>query len=271
MSLALSSAARADAYRSAPGRPVRDLTNGPFDAVSPELALVDPELARRARLRLHEPGAFRPAPRRAGAGSSQEVLEVDARPSALTEIRRALEVDPMRTPSAPAPRGPVPPPCRGSLGARAVWRRRCGWAAMITVVLVGGVGMSWERQEPRAEPAVHASPPRLGQPAAARVLTVVRTEAATRPRPAAGVKILAWAPAKGAVAYEVQLFRGTRRVLLMRTREPVLRLRPTWRYEGRVVRRERGTYVWYVWPVFPGDRRPPAAIVQTRVTLAPGA
>ena len=94
--------------------------------------------------------------------------------------------------------------------------------------------------------------------------------APARPRAAVDVKTLAWAPARGALAYEVQLFRGSRRVLLMRTREPVLRLRPTWRYEGRVVRRQRGTYLWYVWPVFQGDRRATAAIVQARVKIAPG-
>ena len=42
------------------------------------------------------------------------------------------------------------------------------------------------------------------------------------------------------------------------------------RYEGRIVVRKNGTYRWYVWPLWPGNRRGTAAIVQARMVIASG-
>ena len=59
----------------------------------------------------------------------------------------------------------------------------------------------------------------------------------------------AWAPVDGAVGYHVELFRGNDRVLARDTKQPVLELAPTWRYQGRTVKLTPGEYRWYVWPV----------------------
>jgi hypothetical protein len=269
MSLALSSTARGNADRSSPDGCASDFSGGLGGPVSPELALIDPELARREQPRLHEPGGFRPGVRSPGLRSLHEVPEVVARPTTIAGTGcPTIAAEPIHRPEVQEGPRLVRPLRRPR--ANAISRRRWGQGVALTTLVAVGVGMSWERQEPPADPVAAPPAPHVGTAAAPRALTVARIAAPARPRAAVDVKTLAWAPARGALAYEVQLFRGSRRVLLMRTREPVLRLRPTWRYEGRVVRRQRGTYLWYVWPVFQGDRRATAAIVQARVKIAPG-
>jgi hypothetical protein len=80
-------------------------------------------------------------------------------------------------------------------------------------------------------------------------------------QPAAGARVgpgavLAWAKVAGASYYNVQVFRGTHKVLSTWPRRPSLRLRRTWKYEGKTVRLARGKYRWYVWP---GHGAPKAA------------
>jgi hypothetical protein len=76
----------------------------------------------------------------------------------------------------------------------------------------------------------------------------------------------AWAPADGAVGYHVELFRGSDRILARETKQPVLELGTTWRYEGKVVRLTPGTYRWYVWPVTKNGRAV-QAIVQAKLEV----
>jgi hypothetical protein len=71
--------------------------------------------------------------------------------------------------------------------------------------------------------------------------------------PAAGARVgpgdmLAWAAVKGASYYNVQIYRGARKVLSTWPRHPRLRLQRTWRYAGKEQRLARGRYRWYVWP-----------------------
>ncbi len=60
----------------------------------------------------------------------------------------------------------------------------------------------------------------------------------------------AWAPVDGAVAYRIELFRGTKQVLEERTKDPAYELVSPWRHAGRSERLTSGSYRWYVWPVF---------------------
>jgi hypothetical protein len=71
--------------------------------------------------------------------------------------------------------------------------------------------------------------------------------------PAAGARVgpgavLAWAPARGATYYNVQIFRGARKVLSTWPRRPRLRLHRRWSYNGRRQTLAPGRYRWYVWP-----------------------
>ncbi len=53
---------------------------------------------------------------------------------------------------------------------------------------------------------------------------------------------------KGASYYNVQVFRGKRKILSTWPTKPRLRLRTRWHYGGQVQRLTAGTYRWYVWP-----------------------
>ncbi len=71
--------------------------------------------------------------------------------------------------------------------------------------------------------------------------------------PAAGAAVapgavLAWAPSRGASYYNVQIFRGSHKVLSAWPRRPRLRLGRTWTYNGKRQRLAPGRYRWYVWP-----------------------
>jgi len=83
---------------------------------------------------------------------------------------------------------------------------------------------------------------------------------------AAETRRFAWAPVDGAVGYHVELFRGNDRVLAQDTKEPVLELAPSWRYEGRTVTLTPGEYRWYVWPVTASGRGT-QAVVQAKLTV----
>jgi hypothetical protein len=62
--------------------------------------------------------------------------------------------------------------------------------------------------------------------------------------------VLRWPPVTGARYYNVQLFRGKRKVLSAWPTGHRLRLHRSWTFRGRVVRLKRGHYRWFVWPGF---------------------
>jgi len=103
--------------------------------------------------------------------------------------------------------------------------------------------------------------------------TTTKPKAATTPPTktaavpaAAETRRFAWAPVDGAVGYHVELFRGNDRVLAQDTKEPVLELAPSWRYQGRTVTLTPGEYRWYVWPVTASGRGT-QAVVQAKLTV----
>jgi hypothetical protein len=68
-----------------------------------------------------------------------------------------------------------------------------------------------------------------------------------------GPPVLRWTPTRRARYYNVQLFRGTRKILSAWPAAPELRLERRWHYAGRARRLGRGTYRWFVFPGF-GER-----------------
>ena len=76
---------------------------------------------------------------------------------------------------------------------------------------------------------------------------------------------LAWTPVRGASYYNIQLFRGHRKVLSAWPSSAGLQLRTRWRFGGHAQRLRPGSYRWYVWPGF-GSRaeRRYGALVGTR-------
>jgi HYR domain len=78
-------------------------------------------------------------------------------------------------------------------------------------------------------------------------------------KPADGARIgkpptLLWIPVGKAFYYNVQLYRGSTKVLSAWPSQNKFVLRSTWKYKGRRYRLQPGTYRWYVWPGI-GPRR----------------
>jgi hypothetical protein len=102
-----------------------------------------------------------------------------------------------------------------------------------------------------ATPAVH----RWTIVAAPR--TTRRTSALLAPRAGARVKsppLLVWRRVPRAAYYNVQLYRGRVKVLSSWPTRPRLRLRARWTYLGRQRKLSAGTYRWFVWPNYRGNR-----------------
>jgi hypothetical protein len=79
--------------------------------------------------------------------------------------------------------------------------------------------------------------------------------------PAAGARVrpgavLAWGKVAGASYYNVQIFRGSHKVLSVWPQRALLRLHRAWTYAGKAYRLAPGRYRWYVWP---GHGSPKAA------------
>jgi hypothetical protein len=78
-----------------------------------------------------------------------------------------------------------------------------------------------------------------------------RAEALTSPKPAERVSappMLRWAPARGATYFNVQLWRGSTKVLSAWPAANRYQLTATWTFAGKKVRLTSGVYTWYVWP-----------------------
>jgi hypothetical protein len=65
-----------------------------------------------------------------------------------------------------------------------------------------------------------------------------------------------WARVRSATFYNIQLYRGSRKILSAWPAKPLLKLRRTWVYNGRRYRLRKGGYRWWVWPAF-GSRSKP--------------
>ena len=237
------------------------------EPVSPELALVDPELAARLR-------ALMPVPD----------IDLEPRRSNVRHLR--LTPPPPAESEQPAVVPPAPP-WRGMLGRLAA--AFVAGAVLATLVTVGVVAQIGETELPREASPVSVPPvvpaPSAQAPAApaqtppatkaraktkpaatksqsrnAKPKTAARTAAAPEPRR------LVWAPVAGAVGYRVELFRGDEQVLRATTKAPAFALGAKWRHNGQVERLTPGSYRWYVWPVLPGGAAD-QAIVQARLNV----
>jgi hypothetical protein len=226
------------------------------EPVSPELVLVDPELARIERARPEKPGPFRPGPRLLSA----ETASIDRIPPRLAVS--ALPVSPPTL--ATLARSPVAPP-------EAPSRRsgRSSWLVATAALALAFLGVHyWLDGDsppldadggPMMTTRLAAPPPRVA-PFARRPKQPNRTSTPRR---------FVWPPVEGANGYDMQLFRGSRRVFARRTRQPRVTLPRTWRYAGRIVRLEPGTYHWNVWALHAGGTRGSSPVVQAQIVIAP--
>jgi len=80
---------------------------------------------------------------------------------------------------------------------------------------------------------------------AAALLRAPRNGGVVRTRPT-----LLWATVPGATYYNVQLYRGSQKLLSTWPRKAKLALARRWAYQGHAFRLGKGGYRWYVWPGF---------------------
>lgn len=263
------------------------------EPLSPELALIDPELRERALT--------------AEAVTVVPLRVVEPPPSAAVPEPEPLPLVP--EPVAPAP---APPPARvepAPVFAAEPRRRRprstfvLGAAAglvlagaAVAVLAVFSVA-PFDRHDRSAGGSTPAQTGRIGQPAQSTPATTTppatTTQPATtappaapattthaapattrRPRstpgtttsPAQPPKTLkfAWAPVQGASSYVFAVYLQSRRVLVAHTKVPAIQIRVAAHAGPRAL--SPGTYNWYVWPVRNG-RQDVIAVVRARLVV----
>jgi hypothetical protein len=203
-------------------------------SVSPELALVDPELAEWARKRL------------------------PASPDTLEALRGAqARPMPVAATSARRPRR---------------WRSRVVTGAGLLVVLAGTaflVGSRADVDGPAATRLAAIADPQPPAAASERVNeSATRTPSSRRSSGVAnGTRRFSWPPVVGASGYHVELFKGSVLVFRDETKKPEILIRRRWRFNGRQRRLEPGAYRWYVWPLVGGQRKA-EAIVQAKLEVS---
>jgi hypothetical protein len=225
-----------------------------LEVMSPELALIDPELGRAAR-------ALLPSPSEAAFSRL-----VDRATFASLEYRGGATAAPHRVPERHSRRLLVGVAAATMLALLLfdvrveVGERPAAADSSGSVVGVGGPA-------PATTPAPGTTPARATTPAPAttaapRSAGPSRKAAASRPAD----RRFAWAPVPGATGYHVEFFRGPSRVLSKETVEPLLTVPAQWTVNGRKRSLRPGTYRWYVWAIV-GGRLQSQAVVQTTVSI----
>ncbi len=203
--------------------------------ISPELALVDPELARAARALL------------------PDVPLVAAHAAVPAAIVERLD-----TGLAPLPRGRL-----GRLLSVA------GLIALGTLLTLG-VGAAPTRQQAQSVAGAAraaATPTATPTPTPVEKAAKPATPAALH-APALAGQTFVWVAAPGASGYEFQLFRSGERIFRTRVVKPRLVLPGRWRQDGRPYSLVPGDYRWYVWPVSSQTKRQSAvATVQAKLAI----
>jgi hypothetical protein len=199
------------------------------EVVSPELVLVDPALADRARAQLPEPpDALRARPAR----------------------------DPVVAPAPGVLAAPTAPPPASAARRRAAII--AGSAAVLAVaLLLADVRVELGRTPAIAESTIQEEP----------VATTPPAQPSRSPAPPmSGVRRFAWVPVRGADGYRVEIFRGQSLVFRADVDRPEIGVPASWTFRGQRTRLSPGEYRWYVWPVVSG-RRASSAVVQARLVI----
>jgi len=204
--------------------------------VSPELALVDPELAERASALLPDAPGIRIAGR-----------------------HETIELIPFSVPSIPARRTIRPALAIAS--------------TLLGLGVIAGIGWWLAPAALDREPSVQSGAPAAAPtvpPTQAPPATQSPTAPPIRPgSPEEAAAPFVWPAERGAVGYRVALYRDGRQIFELDVESASLQLPSSWTYEGRFHTLSRGTYRWVVWPLFGNGStmRLGPAIVSARYTV----
>lgn len=213
------------------------------EVVSPELVLVDPQLALRARASLTTPA-----------------LTVHSRSSAF-EVRPQMSLVVAAEPRRErAPYDDLVAPRR----KQSAWLTVCVALGIVVAILLSDVrvelGHPSEAADGDAGRAERVMPVRPSKPRSRDSQDPVSQPSA------ATVRRFAWAPADGASGYRFELFRGSSMIFTAETSRAELLLPASWRSAGERQTLRGGAYRWYVWPLVAGARSS-AAIVQASLVI----
>ena len=211
--------------------------------ISPELVLVDPELAPRARAVLPElPWNWTPHTRELGAPIPLRVLAV---PAATTSRWRL----------------PPVPALALALGGSLV------------VAFVLGISVAARDNDDllavQSLPPVAAPASQPGGSSAAPPTTPKKTKKPGSRRPVRVPPRFVWPVDKGATGYRVALYKADRQIFEQDVTTTALQLSQSWTYKGRFYDLTKGTYRWVVWPLVGrgANTRQKPAIVSASYTV----
>ena len=190
-----------------------------IDPVSPELALVDPELAKRASALLPDTPGIRIAGR-----------------------RETVELLPFSIPA---------------LAARRKVRPALVGATALVALAVAGVVWSIAPAALHREPVVQFRAP-AAAPTVPPTPASSPTQSPTAPTPRSGSPVaqpprFVWPAASGALGYRVALYRAGVQIFERDVSSTALEFPASWTYGGQLQSLTRGTYQWIVWPLIALD------------------
>jgi len=211
------------------------------EQISPELALVDPELARRARASL---GHHELPWHRAGLPAESPVTAAPPPAERHDTGQPQAEAAPFRPRRN---RCIVPSLLSGLLGALIV-------ALAISFKSTPGYYMP---PVPSTDSGAATQPPAVTAP--------TTTGAAA---PSGGIRV-SWKPERDAVGYEVALVRDSRTLYRAYSLQTSLEIPARWSFRGREYVLASGVYKWLVWPVGAAGKRD-ASPSTRRTIIVPG-
>ncbi len=220
------------------------------EPISPELVLVDPELARRARARLPEQRPYSPAP-----------PKVEALPDPAPKVEAVPE--PATLDDAPLPAEPTPRPQASRVSRK---RRTATYALVLIILGAAAAAITYASPLDRfsSQSGNDGAAPSADNPSRANARTF-RDEsnqspepAPQRPKPPAPVtspRSFAWAPVSGAASYLVQFYRTRTEIFRARPSQPRVVVPARWSFRGHDYSLEPGRYRWSVRPRLGGRAR----------------
>lgn len=241
--------------------PSDDTENSLLEPLTPELALVDPELARRARDRLPPPGETHASHGRA-LQSDRDVIETSAARGFASKPRSGSEQSRKQEPRAGGRRRRVRV-LLGALGvvlaATAVYvllpdstvREEAGNRAPKKASTQGLQGTQRKSAKQPNGSSTSTVPRRSG------VLGATAQVKARAPRRKPfPIRVFIWPAAPDATFYKVEFFRSGREVFETSSSATRFELPMRWVYRGRRYQIENGTYIWKVLPAHGPRSRP---------------